>query len=201
MTRRISKTKRRPKRSRSKAPNAMTRVRRTTLFAVLVVAAWPFSATSAQAWLRGYVQDDELISQSDAVVIGHLVGPIQPVQLAYIGPGAPIFEYRARLLVTAVLTGNMPLGETPLIIHYGLLPESLKPPPTFKEQLNPKAVDPGDATSPVGIHDCMMLGGTARRRHPPGSSLVPATKDSEYRSGEGGHGCARHPVATGRSAV
>jgi hypothetical protein len=131
-----------------------TAVRVAAVLAVLIVCI-----THTQAWMRGYPQDDELISQSGAVVVGHLVGSIQPVQLVYAGPGAPIFEYRVRLLVTGVMTGLMPLGETPLIIHYGLRPVALKEHLSIEEQINPKAIEPDDATSPVGIYDCAGWGG------------------------------------------
>ena len=115
------------------------------------------TAPSAKGWIRYYAPDDELVSRSDSIVVGHLVGTIQEVPFdSEKLPDGRNFEYtvyRARLLVSAVIAGHQPVGETTLIIHYGLRPAVLTPHPTFIEQLNPKAVDASDSTSPVGIYD------------------------------------------------
>ena len=82
-----------------------------------------------KAWIRYYVPEDELVSRSDSVVIGHLVGPVKTVKVGSSPfPGRePIEmdEFRAELLITEVLRGHQEKGETPLIIHYGLRPVRL----------------------------------------------------------------------------
>jgi hypothetical protein len=115
------------------------------------------AAPRADAWVRPYASDDELASRSDSIVVGHLTGTIEKVAFASEKmPNGQDFEldvYRARLAISAVITGSQPLGETPLIIHYGLRPVALVSHPSFADQLNPPAVAPGDSTSPVGIFD------------------------------------------------
>jgi len=118
------------------------------------------STHSASAWLRLFAPDDELVQQSDAIVVGHVEASFTPVEipsgnLRSIVPSTFHFmEYRTTLVITKTLAGKIQVGPTPLIIHYGIKPVVLKTNPSIQDTFNPPAADQNTGPAiPVGIYD------------------------------------------------
>lgn len=91
---------------------------RRSLAAVLVLAALPVAAFGE---LRLKPEDQDVVRRAEAIVVGHLeAGSIEYVQHPHRADEGMSWEHRATLVVTEVVSGSLPKGKTPVVIHYGL---------------------------------------------------------------------------------
>lgn len=95
----------------------------TVRVALCLCLLW-LSCSSAFAWLRELVFDDQLVARSELIVIGRL----DPASLKCVqfprdpedGDCMPPWEEHGTLIVSEVLAGQDEGRELPVIIHYGL---------------------------------------------------------------------------------
>jgi hypothetical protein len=124
------------------------------------ILAFLLSTRCASAWLRCYLPADELVQHTDSIVIGHVDGSFTPLEIPKGNLGSIVpkdfrfMEYRTTLVITEVLAGKMPVGPTPLLLHYGIRPVVLEAKPTAQDMFNPPAADQNTGpNTPVGIYD------------------------------------------------
>lgn len=80
-------------------------------------------ALPALAWLRWPVEDVNVVSRSELIVVAHLRdGTLKFVPHTKKSDEGASWEHHASLVIAQVLKGQCDTNEIPVIIHYGLEP-------------------------------------------------------------------------------
>jgi hypothetical protein len=87
------------------------------------VVAFVLSSSVANAGLRQFYWDADVVGRSELIAVGHL----KPESIEYVPhTNNPAFgrswEHHATLVISAVVNGHFDTNEIPIIIHYGLDP-------------------------------------------------------------------------------
>jgi hypothetical protein len=113
-----------------------------------------FATAEANAATRRIIWDDELVKDSDFIVIAHLKDNHFQAVTHKESRSYEVTEYSTTLVVTKVLKGQMRPGDLSVIIHHGLRPVVLKENPSIEEQYNPRPADQNtDMRAAIAIQD------------------------------------------------
>ncbi|HUV39946.1 MAG TPA: hypothetical protein VMY39_10050 [Planctomycetota bacterium] len=96
---------------------------RTSREVLLVCSLVACLATMCHARLRWDVEDDELVTRSELIVVGHIAeGSVRFLPHDVAPDEGRSWEHHATLVVTGTIKGEAPGKEIPIVLHYGLDP-------------------------------------------------------------------------------